>query len=68
MYNENGMLHITKDEYDSTPDAYQGSFIDFFGHHPEYRGRKTLMPPLGDESGHHTTTLLVEGVGFVIEN
>lgn len=67
MFNDGKLLHLTKSEWEATPEAFRGRFIDFWGRHPELRGRKTLLPPLGDASGHYTTTLLVEGVGFVID-
>lgn len=54
------MEHITKKEFDKIPEDYKGRFLDFYGTHPEWKGRRTAFLP------GHGTTLFVEGVSFEI--
>lgn len=69
MYNDGKVLHITLKEYERTGSDFKGTYMDYYqGDHPEWNGRKTFMPPLGDESGHYTTCLLIEGASFVIDD
>lgn len=68
MHNDGIILRITLEEYERTGNDFKGTYMDYQGVHPEWKGRKTFVPPLGDESGHYATCLLIEGVSFVIED
>lgn len=68
MFNDGKILHITLEEYERTGNDFKGTYTDSQGTNPEWNGRKTFMPPLGDESGHYSTCLLIEGASFVIDD
>lgn len=55
------MPHITLQEFEKIPNAYKGTYEDYFGDHPDWKGRRTaFLSP-------HGTTLFVEGISFVID-
>lgn len=54
------MIQITKKQWDAIPKGYKGTFSNYHGDHPEWKGRKTAFLP------GHGTTLFIEGVGFEI--
>jgi len=56
------MEYITKAQYAAIPDDYKGKYMDYYGDHPEWKGRRTAFLP------GHGTTLFIEGVSFEISD
>lgn len=54
------MIYITKSEFDKIGEDYKGVYMDFYGDHPEWKGRRTAFLP------GYGTTLFIEGVSFEI--
>lgn len=52
---------ISQQEYDAIPKDYKGTYSDFNGKHPEWKGRATAFLP------GHGTTLFIDGVSFILE-
>jgi len=57
------MRYITKEYYNAIPDNHRGAYPDYDGKHPEWRGRKCMFVPDGD---NNDMALLVEGEHFLI--
>lgn len=55
-----GMVRITQAEYDAIGNDYKGVWHDYYGDHPEWKGRRTAM------IAGHGTTLFIEGISFEI--
>ena len=54
------MQQITKAEYDRIGNDFKGVWHDYWGDHPEWKGRRVAFLP------GHGTTLFIEGVSFEI--
>ena len=54
------MERITKAEYDRIGNDFKGVWHDYWGDHPEWKGRRVAFLP------GHGTTLFIEGVSFEI--
>ena len=59
------MFRITQAEYDAIYHDYKGEWKDYYGEHPEWLGRKTIMSAYFD--ANKLGYLLIEGIHFVIE-
>ena len=58
------MIKIKKEKWDKIYRDYKGIWQDYYGEHPEWRGRNVVMSGcISDDPGK----LLIEGVHFVIE-
>lgn len=59
------MIKVSKEKWNSICTDFKGEWFDYYGDHPEWLGRKTVMSGcVSDEHGK----LLIEGVHFVIED
>lgn len=52
---------ISEQDFEAIPKDYKGTYSDFNGQHPEWKGKRTAFLP------GHGTTLFIEGVSFIIE-
>lgn len=56
----NSMERITRAEFDRIGADFKGIWHDYWGDHPEWKGRRVAFLP------GHGTTLFIEGVSFEI--
>lgn len=55
------MKKITLEEYNKICEDYRGIYIDFWGDHPELKGKRTMLQLING-----ITTLVIEGIDFEI--
>lgn len=63
---ENTMFSITNTEYEAIPRDYRGIWEDYYGDHPEWKGRKTVMSTCITHNANELCYLMIEGVHFNI--
>ena len=68
MERKNKMIRISKKEWDSICSDYKGVWQDYYGEHPEWIGKKTVMSTCITHNPNELCSLLIEGVHFIIEN
>ena len=61
------IIKITQAKWESIPSAYKGVWLDYFGDHPEWKGKKIVMSGCINDDPAALGGLLVEGVHFIIE-
>ena len=54
------METITKKQFYAIDKDYRGTYIDYDGKHPDWKGKRTAFLP------GHGTTLFIEGISFEI--
>lgn len=62
------IIKISKAKWDSIYADYKGVWEDYYGEHPEWIGRKTVMSSCLSDDPTELGKLLIEGVHFVIED
>lgn len=60
------MIEITKKEWNEIDNDYKGEWMDYWGDHPEWLGRKCVMSTCITKNPNGICSLLIEGVDFVI--
>ena len=61
------MLKVSKAEWEKIDSDYKGTWQDYHGDHPEWKGRKVVMSTCLTHKPDELCSLLVEGVHFIIE-
>lgn len=59
-------ISITKAEYEAIPHDYRGTFADYHGDHPEWKGRRVVMSTCITHNANELGYLMIEGVHFNI--
>jgi len=57
---------ITEEEYNRIDTDYRGTWLDYYGDHPEWLGRRTVMSTCITKNANEPCRLLIEGEHFVI--
>ena len=60
------MLTITEKEYNNIAPDYRGIFQDYWGDHPEWKGKRTVMSTCITNNPNELCSLWIEGVHFKI--
>ncbi|MCM1165641.1 MAG: hypothetical protein NC401_06485 [Ruminococcus sp.] len=60
------MIKISKKEWNAIDKDYKGEWADYFGDHPEWLGRKSVMSTCITKNPNELCQLFIEGVDFVI--
>lgn len=60
------MLKVSKEDFDKIHSDYKGTWQDYHGDHPEWKGRKVVMSTCITHDPNAACSLLIEGVHFVI--
>lgn len=55
------MLHISKADFDRIGADYKGVYMDYYGTHPQRKGRRVAFLP------DHGATLFIEGIHFIVD-
>ena len=63
----NNIIKITQAKWESIHPDYKGTWQDYHGDHPEWKGKKVVMSACINDDPAALGGLLVEGVHFVIE-
>ena len=61
------VLKISRRDWDAIHYDYKGVWKDYYGDHPEWLGRKTVMSTCVTHDPNELCSLLIEGVHFVID-
>lgn len=61
------MIKVSKEKWNSIQADYKGTWADYYGDHPEWVGKKTVMSTCITNNPNEPCSLLIEGVHFVIE-
>ena len=60
------ILTISKSEYENIHCDYRGIWEDYYGDHPEWKGRRTVMSTCITHNPNELCYLMIEGVHFNI--
>jgi len=61
------VLKISRRDWDAIQNDYKSVWKDYYGDHPEWLGRKTVMSTCVTHDPNELCSLLIEGVHFVID-
>ena len=60
------MITVSRADYEKICRDYRGTFHDYYGDHPEWKGRQTVMSTCITHNPNEKCSLLIEGVHFQI--
>lgn len=60
------MIEVSKKEWDTIHSGYKGIWQDYYGDHPQWKGKQVVMSTCITHNPNELCSLLVEGVHFVI--
>lgn len=60
------MIEVSKAEWEKIHNDYKGTWQDYHGDHPEWKGRKVVMSACVTHDCNEKCSLLIEGVHFII--
>lgn len=58
--------YVSQEKWNNIPDDYKGIWHSYYGEHPEWLGRKTVMSTCITGNANENCGLLIEGVHFEI--
>lgn len=61
------MIIISKNEYEKIDSDYRGIFHDYYGDHPEWKGRRVVMSTCITHNSNESCKLWIEGIDFMIK-
>ena len=61
------MQIISKEKFDKIDRDYKGVWQDYYGDHPEWKGRRTVMSGCISNDPNELGKLLIEGVHFLVD-
>lgn len=62
------MIKVSKEKWNSICKDYKGVWHDYLNEKPEWIGRKVVMEGCINKNSKEPTSLLIEGVHFIIED
>lgn len=60
------MIKVSKEKWNSICNDFKGIWHDFWGDHPEWKGRKIVLRGAVENNCEHGTQLLIENEHFII--
>ena len=61
------MIKVSQKEWASIPADYKGVWMDYYGDHPDWKGKRVVMSTCITNNPNELCSLLVEGVHFIVE-